>query len=92
VEKRRSALPEPAHAQRHARQVAGRVAQAASEVKDTAQQAIKKVRNARSDLGDATQQTAQTMKQYAQCPRGQIPPPSISLEKAKEEPSFLRRR
>ena len=59
----RSALPEPEHVQRYAQQVAGRVSQAASDVRDTAQQAVKKVRNARSDLA---QQTAPTMKQTAQ--------------------------
>ena len=62
----RSALPEPEHVQQCAQQVADRVAQAASEVKDTAQQAVKKVRDAGSDLGDLAQQKAMTMKQNGQ--------------------------
>ena len=62
----RSALPAPEHVQQYAQQVADRVAQAASEVKDTAQQAVKKVRDAGSDLGDVAQQKAMTMKQNGQ--------------------------
>ena len=46
----RSTLPEPAHVQRYAQQIAGRVSQAASDVKDTAQQAVKKARDAGGDL------------------------------------------
>lgn len=62
----RSALPEPEHVQRYAQQVADRVSQAASDVKDTAQQAVKKARDARGNLGDLAQQTATTMKQTGQ--------------------------
>jgi gas vesicle protein len=39
----RGALPEPEHVQQYAQQVADRVSQTASDVKDTAQQAMKKV-------------------------------------------------
>jgi len=46
--------------------VADRVSQAASEVKDTAQQAVKKGRDAGSDLGDVAQQKAMTMRQNGQ--------------------------
>jgi gas vesicle protein len=39
----RGALPESEHVQQYAQQVADRVSQTASDVKDTAQQAMKKV-------------------------------------------------
>ena len=39
----RGALPEPEHVQQYAQQVADRVSQTAGDVKDTAQQAMKKV-------------------------------------------------
>ena len=48
----RGTLPEPEHVQRYAQQMADRVSQAAGDVKDTAQQAMKKAKNAGSDLGD----------------------------------------
>ena len=48
----RGTLPEPEHVQQYAQQVANRVSQAAGDVKDTAQQAMKKVKNVGSDLGD----------------------------------------
>ena len=40
----RSALPEPEHVGQYAQQVADRLSQATSDVKDTTQQAMKKVR------------------------------------------------
>jgi gas vesicle protein len=48
----RGALPEPEQVQQYAQQVAGRVSQAAGGVKDTAQQAMKKVKNGASDMSD----------------------------------------
>ena len=39
----RGTLPEPEHVQQYAQQVADRVSQTAGDVKDTAQQAMKKV-------------------------------------------------
>ena len=62
----RSALPEPEHVQQYAQHVADRVSQAASDVKDTAQQAVKKGRDAGSDLGDLAQHKATPMKQNGQ--------------------------
>jgi gas vesicle protein len=52
----RSALPEPDHIQQYAQHVADRLSQATSEVKDTTQQVMKRVRVARSDLSDVAQQ------------------------------------
>ena len=57
-----SALPEPEHVQH----VADRLSWATIEVKDTTQQAIKRVRVARGDLGDLAQQTSATIKQTGQ--------------------------
>ena len=62
----RSALPEPEHVQQYAQQVADRLSQATSEVKDTTQQAMKRVRVARGDLDDVAQQTSATIKQTGQ--------------------------
>ncbi len=62
----RSALPEPEHIQQYAQHVADRLSQATSEVKDTTQQAMKRVRVAGGDLGDVAQQTSATIKQTGQ--------------------------
>jgi ABC-type transporter Mla subunit MlaD len=62
----RSALPEPEHVGQYAQHVADRLARASSEVKDTTQQAMKKVRVVGRDLGDAAQQTSATSKQTGQ--------------------------
>ena len=62
----RRTLPEPEHVQQYAQHVADRLSQATSEVKDTTQQAMKRVRVARSDLGDVAQQTSATIKQTGQ--------------------------
>jgi len=62
----RSALPEPGHVGQYAQHVADRLSQATSEVKDTTQQAMKKVRVVGSDLGDVAQQTSATSKQTGQ--------------------------
>src|SRR5260370_31505330 len=59
----RSALPEPEHVQQYAQHVAERGSQAASEVKDTAQPAGKKVREDRRDLGDLAQKKTMKTKQ-----------------------------
>src|SRR5258708_19445392 len=48
----RGTLPEPEHVQQYAQQVADRVSQAAGDVKDTAQQARKKLKNIGSNLAD----------------------------------------
>ena len=47
----RSTLPEPTHVGRYAQHVAGRVAQAAGEVKDTAQQASPTMKQTARDGG-----------------------------------------
>ena len=62
----RSTLPEPEHIQQYTQHVADRLSQATSEVKDTAQQAMKRVRVAGGDLGDVAQQTSATIKQTIQ--------------------------
>ncbi len=62
----RSALPEPEEVQQYAQQVADRLTQATSEVKDTTQPAMKKVKVAGNGLGDLAQQTSATIKQTAQ--------------------------
>ncbi len=62
----RSALPEPEHVRQYAQRVADRLSQATSEVKDTTQQAMKKVRVVGSDLGDVAQQTSAAIKQTGQ--------------------------
>ena len=62
----RRALPEPEHVQQYAQHVADRLTQATSEVKDTTQQALKRVRAAGGDLGDVAQQTSATIKQTGQ--------------------------
>jgi len=62
----RSALPEPEHIQQYAQHVADRLSQATSEVKDTTQQAMKRVRVAGGDLGDVARQTSATIKQTGQ--------------------------
>lgn len=46
------ALPEPEDVQKYTRQVTERVSQAAGSVKDTTQQAVKKVKTVGSDLGE----------------------------------------
>jgi gas vesicle protein len=60
------ALPEPGHVGQYAQHVADRLSQATSEVKDTTQQAMKKVRVGGSDLGDVAQQTSATIEQTGQ--------------------------
>src|SRR6266700_1068169 len=62
----RRALPEPEHVQQYAQQVADRLSQATSEVKETTQQAMKRVRVAGGDLGDVAPQTSATIKQTSQ--------------------------
>ena len=62
----RSALPEPEHIQQYTQHVADRLSQATSEVKDTVQQAMKRVRVAGGDPGDVAQQTSATIKQTGQ--------------------------
>ena len=62
----RRTLPEPEHVQQYAQHVADRLSQATSEVKDTTQQAMKRVRVAGGDLGDVAQQTSATIKQTGQ--------------------------
>ncbi len=62
----RRALPEPAHVQQYAQHVADRLSQATSEVKETTQQAMKRVRVAGGDLGDVAQQTSATINQTSQ--------------------------
>ncbi len=62
----RSALPEPEHVGQYAQHVADRLSRVTSEVKDTTQQAMKKVRVVGSDLGDVAQQTSATSKQTGQ--------------------------
>ncbi len=62
----RRTLPEPEHVQQYAQQVADRLSQATSEVKDTVQQAMKRVRVAGGGLGDVAQQTSATIKQTGQ--------------------------
>jgi len=52
----RRTLPEPEHVQQYAQHVADRLSQATSEVKDTTQQAMKRVRVAGGDLGDVQQE------------------------------------
>jgi gas vesicle protein len=52
----RRTLPEPEHVQQDAQHVADRLSQATSEVKDTTQQLMKRVRVAGSDLSDVAQQ------------------------------------
>jgi gas vesicle protein len=52
----RSALPEPAQVQQYARQAATRAAQVAGNAKDTTQQAMKKVKDTGSDLGEKIKQ------------------------------------
>ena len=48
----RGALPEPAHVQQYAQQAAARVSQLAGTAKDTTQQAMTKVKQTGSDLGE----------------------------------------
>src|SRR5229473_3551111 len=62
----RRTLPEPEHVQQYAKHVADRLTQVTSEVKDTTQQAMKRVRVAGGDLGDVAQQTSATIKQTGQ--------------------------
>ena len=52
----RGALPEPAQMQQYAQQAAVRVSQVAGNAKDTTQQAMKKVKDAGSDLGEKVKQ------------------------------------
>ena len=52
--------------QQYAQQVADRLSKATSEVKDTTQQLMKKVRVAGGDLGDVAQQTSSMIKQTGQ--------------------------
>jgi len=62
----RSTLPEPEHVQQFAKQVAVRLTQATSDVKDTTQPAMKKVKVAGNGLGDLAQQISAVMKQTGQ--------------------------
>ncbi len=62
----RSALPEPEHVGQYAQHVADRVSHAARNEKGSAQRVVKKVRVARSDLGDVAQQTSAAIKQTGQ--------------------------
>jgi gas vesicle protein len=62
----RRALSEPEHVQQYAQRVADRLSQASSEMKDTTQQVMKRVRVAGGDLGDVAQQTSATSKQTGQ--------------------------
>jgi gas vesicle protein len=55
-EQLRGALPEPAQIQQYARQAATRVSQVAGNAKDTTQQAMQKVKDAGSDLGEKVKQ------------------------------------
>ena len=48
----RRALPKPAQVQHYAQQATARVAQLAGSAKDTTQQAMKKVKDTGSDLGE----------------------------------------
>lgn len=52
----RSTLPEPAQVQQYARQAATRVTQVAGTAKGTTQQAMKKVKDTGSDLGEKIKQ------------------------------------
>jgi len=52
----RGALPEPEQVQQYAQQVTTRVSQLAGNAKDTTQQAMQKVMNAGSDLGEKVKQ------------------------------------
>jgi hypothetical protein len=52
----RGALPEPEHVQQYAQQAAARVAQLAGTAKDTTQQAMTKVKQTGSDLGEKAKQ------------------------------------
>jgi len=52
----RGALPEPAQMQQYAQQAATRVSQVAGNAKDTTQQAMKRVKDAGSDVGEKVKQ------------------------------------
>ena len=62
----RSALPEPERVQQYAQQVADRLSHAARNEKGSELRAVKKVRVARSELGDLAQQTSAARKQTGQ--------------------------
>jgi hypothetical protein len=62
----RSALPEPGQVGQYTQQVADRLSRATREVKDTAQQTMKKVWVVGSDLGEVAQQTSVSIKQTGQ--------------------------
>ena len=52
----RGALPKPEHVRQYVQQAATRVSQGAGHAKGTAQQAMKKVKQAGSDLGEKAKQ------------------------------------
>ena len=52
----RSALPQPAQIQQLARKATGRVSQAAGNARDTSKQAMKRAKDAGSDLGEKVKQ------------------------------------
>ena len=52
----RGTLPEPAQMQKYAQQASVRVSQAAGNAKDTTRQAMKRVKDAGSDLGEKVKQ------------------------------------
>jgi len=62
----RGYLPENEQLSQYTRQVSGRVAQTASDLKDYAQQAASKVKETGGTLGDLAQQAATKVKQTGQ--------------------------
>jgi hypothetical protein len=56
VQQMRGALPEPAQFQQYARQASARVSQATGNAKDTTRHAMKRVKDAGSDLGEKVKQ------------------------------------